>query len=314
MRNQDKYNTDIIKNILLKDNIILLDNYIDAKTKMLCKDNEGYYIYIVFSNYLDRHGIGRRFDKSNDHSIENINHYLLIHNVKFKCISTKYISANELLDFVCLRCGEIISSPWRNVDKNDKTNRSHILCPYCDGRNESLHASILKQLFMHYYPDTSIEDKTYINPKTKKICPTDIVNHRLKIAIEVQSQWHDYEDIKQKDRMKKDYWINAGYTFYSPDIRNYSVLEMCQLFFQINALPEWINYEYNNKINIKQIQIMLNTGFSVLEIANDLSLNPHRIYDAIHSKKLYYPNNYKYKNSIKQEYISQESPETAGYI
>ena len=31
-------------------------------SKMLCVDSEGYYIYIVLSNYLTRNGIGRRFD------------------------------------------------------------------------------------------------------------------------------------------------------------------------------------------------------------------------------------------------------------
>ena len=65
MRNQDKYNTNNVKAILEEDGFFLMDEYIDAKTKMLCKDSEGYFIYIVFSNYLTRHGIGRRFDKSN---------------------------------------------------------------------------------------------------------------------------------------------------------------------------------------------------------------------------------------------------------
>ena len=76
------------KNKIKKKKITLLENdYVDVKTKMLCLDSEGYYIYVVLSNFLSRHGIGRRFDKSNDYTINNINHYLTLNNVHFKCIS-----------------------------------------------------------------------------------------------------------------------------------------------------------------------------------------------------------------------------------
>ena len=304
MRNQDKYNIDNVKQLLKTKNIILLENgYIDAKTKMLCIDNDGYYIYIVLGNFLQRNGIGRRFDKSNDHTIENINRYLEINNVHFKCISNKFNNANENLDFKCLLCGEIVKTPWKNVNKNDKMSRTHVFCPNCDGRNESLHALILKQLFLHYYPDTIVEDQSFINPNTNKICPTDIVNHRLKIAIEIQSQWHDFENVKIKDKLKKSYWISNGYHFYDPDIRDYSILEMCQIFFDIDTIPNWVNYNYNNKLNLKEIQIYLNKGYTVSTIAQKLDIDKHRIYDAIYSKKLFYPSNYKYINVVKIEYI-----------
>ena len=315
MRNQEKYNIDIVRNLLKENDIILLENdYVDAKTKMLCLDSEGYYIYVVLSNFLSRHGIGRRFDKSNAHTINNINHYLTLNNVHFKCISNIFNNANENLDFECLLCGEKVSMPWRNVNKNDNTNRNHVVCPNCDGRTESIHALVLKQMFKHYYPDTIEEDKSYTNPITNKICPTDIVNHRLKIAIEIQSQWHDFEDIKIKNKMKKEYWISKGYDFYDPDIRDYSILEMCQLFFDINEIPEWINYEYSNKINIKEIQKLLNDGLTIIDIAKQLDINKHRIYDAIYNNKLYYPKDYNYKNAVKKEYILQESSETTGYV
>lgn len=209
---QDKYNIDNVRKLLKENNIRLLENhYVDAKTKMLCLDSEGYYVYIILSNYLSRGSIGKRFDKTNDYTIYNINHYLELKNVHFKCISKKFNNANEYSQFECLLCGEKVNTPWRNVNKNDNKNRSHVICPNCDGRTESIHALVLKQMFTHYYPDTIEEDKSYINPITNKICPTDIVNHRLKIAIEIQSQWHDFKDIKIKDKMKKNYWISKGY-------------------------------------------------------------------------------------------------------
>lgn len=155
-----------------------------------------------------------------------------------------------------------------------------MFCPNCDGRNESIHALVLKQLFLHNHPDTVVEDRSFINTNTGKACPTDIVNHRLKIAIEIQSQWHDFEDIKLKDKMK-----------------------MCKLFFNIDSIPEYVNYDYSNKLNLKEIQSMLNNGNVVAEIASKLNVDKHRIYDAIHNKKLFYPKNYKYNYAIKQEYI-----------
>lgn len=277
--------------------------YVDVKTKILCMDKEGYYIYIMLNNFFTRRGIGRRFDKTNDYTIDNINHYLQIHNVHFKCISDKFINANTIMKFQCLLCGEIVESLWRNVNKNDNPNRYHVICPNCDGRNESIHALVLKQLFLHYYPDTVVEEKSYRNPNTNKICPTDIVNHRLKIAIEIQSQWHDFDNIKEKDKMKKKFWLSKGYSFFDPDIRDYSVLQISQIFFDITELPDWIDYNYSNKINIKVIQTMLNNGKTIPEIAKELQINKHRLYDAVYSKKLFYPQNYIFKNAIKQNYI-----------
>lgn len=304
MQNKDKYNTNNVKEILSNKKITLLENqYIDVKTKMLCMDADGYYIYIVLSNFLHRNGIGRRFDKSNDYTIKNINHYLKINNVHFRCISDKFNNANDNLIFECLLCGEKINAPWRNVNRNDNFSRTHVFCPNCDGRTESMHALILKQLFLYYYPDTIVEEKSFINPNTNKICPTDIVNHSLKIAIEIQSHWHDYEGKKIKDKLKKQYWISKGYNFYDPDIRDYSILEMCQIFFDIDSIPDWINYNYSNKLNLKEIQKQLNNGAIIPEIANKLQIDKHRIYDAIYNKKLFYPKNYKHKNVVKKEYI-----------
>ena len=100
--------------------------------------------------------------------------------------------------------------------------------------------------------------------------PTDIVNHRLKIAIEIQSEWHDNEYSKTKDAIKRRFWIDKGYSFYDPDIRDYSVLEMCQLFFKIDQIPDWINFEYSNKLNIKIAQEFLNKGLSVIDVANEM--------------------------------------------
>ena len=122
--------------------------------------------------------------------------------------------------------------------------------------------------------------------------PTDIVNHRLKIAVEIQSEWHDKEYQKIKDKIKKDFWINKGYEFYDPDIRNFTILGICQLFFDIKELPEWINFDYSNKWNIKNAQNLLDKNLSPNDVAKELGINVHQIYDAIGCGKLHYSDTY----------------------
>lgn len=206
-----------------------------------------------------------------------------------------------MLDFKCINCNTVFQQSWFNISRiRNNSNRNGLVCPKCGGKTESIHALVLKQVFMHEHSDTNIEDKSCINPNTNKIMPTDIVNHNLKIAIEIQSQWHDFEDQKAKDKIKKNYWLNRGYKFYAPDIRNYTILQMIQLFFpNIDKIPEYINFDYSNKINIVKIQEMLNKGVFIGDISKELNINIHRIYDAIYSNKLFYPDGYKSnKNGI----------------
>ena len=44
-------------------------------------------------------------------------------------------------------------------------------------------------------------------------------------------------------------------------------------------------------------------GLNNTQIAKQLNVDKHRIYDAIHNKKLFYPPNYKYNYAVKKEYI-----------
>lgn len=274
--------------------IISVPSKFSMNQKITCQNVDG-YIFMLSPPNIMKHTIKSNpkiVNKTNPFSIQNINTYLSKKKCAFVCVSEKYINEDKELLFKCTRCGEIVKSKWVNVNKNDTKNRFPVLCPNCDGKTESIHALVLKQVFLYYYPDTELEECSCRNPLTNRIMPTDIVNHRLKIAIEIQSQWHDFENQKIKDAIKKDFWIDQGYAFYDPDIRNYSVLELCQLFFNINEIPEFINYEYSNKLNIKVIQEDLNNGLSVKDIAQKREINIHRIYDALHNKKLFYPPNY----------------------
>lgn len=236
----------------------------------------------------------------NPYSIYNINLYLKKYtNDEFKCISKEYKKNNDDLDFVHNKCGRIIKNKWINVGRrkcnnNLGSNKTGLFCPHCNATQlESTHALVLKQVWLYEEPDTIVEDKSCINPNTHHPLPTDIVNHRLKIAIEIQSWFHDFEDQKQKDIIKKEYWINRGYHFYAVDQRDYTVLEMVNLFFKdINEIPDYIDFEYSNKFNDIEAQKLLNEHLSVIKVAEIMNCKPQNIYDAIYSKRIVYPKNY----------------------
>ena len=240
------------------------------------------------------------FKRNNPFIINNINNYLLYErNGDFICLSKEYIDRNSLLDFQCTRCKHEFKLSWFNAYRKEKHHRG-IVCEYCDGNIESLHASILKQMFLHYYPNTITEDPSCINPKTNAILPTDIVNHDLKIAIEVQGQFHKRKEQKERDKIKKNFWINKGYKFYDYEIEDVSVLDYIKIFFpKINDIPDWIDYNYSNKLNIRKAQMLLNQGIKVSEVAKELNVSEHRVYDALGSNKLYYPRGYKKDNTVR---------------
>ena len=146
---------------------------------------------------------------------------------------------------------------------------------------------------MHFHPDTIIEEKSCINPKTGRSLPTDIVNHRLKIAIEVQSRFHDANRRKRVDDYKKSFWINKGYSFYDPDIRDYTILDMIQLFFpDVCEVPSYVRYNFSNCIDHVPIQEMLNNGLTIKEISSITGIKQNTIRGLANDKKIVLPVGY----------------------
>ena len=141
-----------------------------------------------------------------------------------------------------------------------------------------------------------MEEKSCINSKTGRSFPTDIVNHRLKMAIEVQSGYHDKESKKIVDAFKKQFWINKGYSFYDPDIRDYTVIELIQIFFpNINEIPEYVDFDFSASVDFNLVQQYLNNGYSLKEISNITGYK--HIHNLIASKRVILPDNY-YKNIL----------------
>lgn len=282
----------------------------DGRYKCRCKVERILYHNPTFSRQM--------FACNNPYIEHNIKCFLEDEkNGNFKLI-TKLIpgtfTRNDLLQFKCTRCGEIINTSLFNARRKEGHHKG-LTCPYCDGTFESMHAIVLKQLFMKYKSNTELEDPSCINPLTGAILPTDIVNHKEKIAIEIQSVFHLRESQKIKDKIKKEYWVSRGYNFYDYFIEDYSVLEYCQLFFpELQEIPKWVKTTIINKLNYNKIQAYINSGHSIQETATYFNINTHRIYDALHNKHLYYPEEYwdRYKKSLVQldihkNYIDQFS-------
>lgn len=277
--------------------------YYNTKTPLIIT-NGTYKILESYRIYSSKHAEPTWFSKNNPYIIYNINKYFKNNRDNaFTCISNAedYTDRESVLSFRCNRCSRIIYTTWLSELKaiSDIYDSRHgITCEICDGANESLHALALKQIFMHEYPNTILEDRSCINPITNKVMPTDIVNHELKIAIEIQGQFHRFENQKIKDKIKKDFWINKGYSFYDYSIEKISVLDYIKLFFpKLTDMPLYVNLNYSNKLNYGLIQCKINQNIRISDIAKYMNINVHRIYDALYNNKLYYPDFYNKKST-----------------
>ena len=281
-----------LKIVNIPDKAVTLD-------KLSLIDKDGYLYYTYWSSIRNKK-YPEKFFNSNIYSIRNINNLMnLERDGEYQCISKKYIDNTHQLKFQH-KCGCVFKASLVEMQGKFSPNRKdkyYKQCPKCNtNKTESNHASILKQVFLHNYPDTSIEDKSCINPKTKRVFPTDIVNHNLKIAIEIQSSYHDKPEKKKVDLFKKNFWLDKGYSFFDPDIRDYSILEMIQLFFpNIQEIPKYIDYNFSNCIDFTKVQTLLDEGYFISEISEKLQIQKGTIQGFISNKKVFLPKGYKEK-------------------
>lgn len=290
-----------IKNKLLEFGYTYISGeYNGVNSKLVCLDSDGYYVLCNIQKIIYQNKRPRIIDSNNPNSILNIKRIVRENtNDEFECVSEKYVNNHTPLCFRHNKCGRTFENKWINIGRgryknNVSDNKTGLFCPHCNAKQlESTHALVLKQVWLHEEPDTIVEDRSCVNPNTNCSLPTDIVNHRLKIAIEIQSWFHDFDAQKQKDGIKKDFWLNKGYTFYAVDQRDYAVVEMIGLFFpDIHDVPEYVDFDYSNKFDDILAQKMLNENLSVLKVADILQCKPHLIYDAIQNKRIKYPDGY----------------------
>ena len=181
----------------------------NTNTEITYCDNKGYKFLTTHELFRANKHNRKIVHPQNPFSIYNINNFLKIsNNDEYECISDVFNNANDELEFCHLPCGHIIMDSWTRINKR-KSSRNGltdniIICPFCyTDWQESIHAKILKQVWLNEKDGTVVEDKSCINPLTNRIMPTDIVNHIEKVAIEVQSDYHDTLERKKKDLNKK---------------------------------------------------------------------------------------------------------------
>ena len=273
-----------------------ISNVSISTTPFSIMDKDG-FLYLVAWEGLSHGKIPEKFHPCNPYVIQNINNFFKTElNDEFECIDEKYINNMKPLLFRHKKCGNQFYSIWADMYSLKKNpEMAYCKCSECNTQKiESHHASALKQVFIHEHPDTIVEDKSCINPKTSRALPTDIVNHRLKIAIEIQSQWHDNK--MEIDKFKKEFWIGKGYNFYDPDIRNYSILEMIQLFFQdIKEVPDYVDFNFSNCIDFNKVQELLDDGYTIKEISSILDINENSVRHLSAIGKVKLPEDYKAK-------------------
>lgn len=296
-----KYTLDDVKNILLQYGYKYIEgNYISTTSMLMCETSDGYYVVTSIDKLKNNNKKPAIVHKANPYSIYNIKKFVYDNtNGEFSCISKEYNGNMENLEFVHNICERTFLNKWTNISRGryrnkPGTNQTGLFCPHCQTKQlESMHALVLKQIWLHEEPDTIVEDGSCYNPETGCQLPTDIVNHRLKIAIEIQSWFHEKEEQMRKDAIKKQFWINRGYNFYAIDHRDYTVIETIQLFFPyIIDIPDYIDYDYANKLDVIQAQKLLNQYTSVNKVSELMNCKPHRIYDSIYNGLMYYPDEY----------------------
>lgn len=271
------------------------------------KDDQGYKYHFKVSGLM-KGKKPERFSSANEYTIYNINHFLSEVLPEYVCLSSKYISNTTPLEIIHLKCGTHFKMSLVEMQGRKGKSGSYIYrkqCPSCRKKLiESCHASVLKQIFIHEYPDTILEDRSCVNPKTAYALPTDIVNHRLKLAIEIQSSMHDKDSQKQKDAFKRNYWISKGYSFYSPDIRDFTILELVQIFFpNMQSIPSYVTYHFSETIDFRVVQQMLNDGFSLSQISKLTNIKYSTVASFIRYKKVILPNDYHQRFSTKKAII-----------
>jgi len=169
-------------------------------------------------------------------------------------------------------------------------------CPECVREGvESKMATTLKQVFKHEYLNTIWEYDIGFRTDKNGISRYDIFVPELNLLVECQSEYHDDDKHKIRDKLKKQFAINNGYTYFELDNRDYSPLEAVQLFFpNIKEIPIYIEFDKNTLRNwdLEYAQKLLNNGYSFMDVANEIGINYKALHNTIMREKLIKPQNY----------------------
>lgn len=107
---------------------------------------------------------------------------------------------------------------------------------------ESTLATVMKQVLLHYYPNTIFELDIGFRGKRGGISKYDAYVPELNVMFEFQSRYHDSR--QEHDCLKKEFAIKKlNCLYYELDHREYTPLEAIQLFFPwLRRIPHYVDY------------------------------------------------------------------------
>lgn len=118
-----KYSQDEVEQIFLNNGLILCDKYINNKTPLYCKDEEGYKYQVALGDALCKKG--HKFVHSkNPHSIDNIKRFIINNNLTISLLSDSYTDNKTKLWWRC-ECGKHFQTSW------DEMRGGKHFCNFC---------------------------------------------------------------------------------------------------------------------------------------------------------------------------------------
>lgn len=164
-----KKTIDEVRNIL-KDEFgyyLIDDVYNNNHSKMNLIDDEGYKYYTALSNLSDKRR-ARKFDKSNQYTIENIKKWMTINANGYELLSCEYNGNKEKLSFKCPQ-GHVFNMAWTYFQQGRR-------CPSCAKRYND-HESFVSLINNMHGNEYSVLGH-YVNSNTKilmrhNVCGTE---------------------------------------------------------------------------------------------------------------------------------------------
>lgn len=162
---------------------IISDKYVNARTKIIAKDSEGYIVYISLDN-LSKGEKASRFSIYNPKTIANIKLWIKNNNCDFKLLSNEFKSAKSKIKFQCNK-GHIFETSWNKIYSQNAG------CPIC-------HSSKGEDFIKRYLDSNNIKyemQKSFEGCKYKKMLRFDFYIKNKNTCIEFQGYQH-YEPVK----------------------------------------------------------------------------------------------------------------------
>lgn len=179
----------------------------NCNDKLLCKNADGYYGLKTYHSLKN----GNTFDivsKHNPYSIQNIKHYIDIHNLSCDIISDEYLNARTRLTFVC-ECGNFYETTWQSFVTNHNDR-----CPVCTSKQSRY--SLMVENYLKDKNLTYTKEYSFKDCKDNHVLLFDfaVVDEDSFILIEVDGEthyvpsWQGEEGLKRqqkRDEIKNEY-------------------------------------------------------------------------------------------------------------